>query len=236
MATTKILGLEITALSASYATTSSFALAVAGGGGAAFPFTGSALITGSLTVTGSLVVTAGITGSLQGTASYATQALSASFAPSNPKLLSFTGITGSNSVSNSVTICHSVLLPANTLGTNNILQLVLRIKRITNTAGQVFARIYVNTSNSLSGATLISPAFTINGGGAQNMAYCERNYSYDGTTLTTYVSTTLSDYSTGTIQTTTFNRTVNQYILFTIQSNTATDVSNIDLYKVFLYA
>jgi len=53
MATTKILGLEITALSASYATTSSFALAVAGGG-AAFPFTGSARITGSLGVTGSL--------------------------------------------------------------------------------------------------------------------------------------------------------------------------------------
>lgn len=192
MATTKILGLEITALSASYAEY----------------------------------------------ATTATTATSASYAPSNPnpKLLSFTGLTGSNSVSNSVTICHSVLLPANTLGTNNILQLVLRIKRITNTAGQVYARIYVNTSNSLSGATLISPIFTINAGGAQNMAYCERNYSYDGTTLTTYVSTTLSDYATGTIQTTTFNRTVNQYILFTIQSNTATDVSNIDLYKVFLYA
>jgi hypothetical protein len=202
MATTKILGQEITALNAA---TASFAET-------------------AQTVLGSVT-----------SASYA---VSASYAPSNsnPKLLSFTGITGSNSVSNSVTICHSVLLPANTLGTNNILQLVLRMKRITNTAGQVFARIYVNTSNSLTGASLISPAFTINGGGAQNMGYCERNYSYDGTTLTTYVSTTFSDYSIGTIQTTTFNRTVNQYILFTIQSNTATDVSNIDLYKVFLYA
>ena len=195
---TKILGLEITALSASYASTAQ-------------------------TVLGSVT-----------SASYA---VSASYAPSNPKLLSFTGITGSNSVSNSVTICHSVLLPANTLGTNNILQLVLRMIRVTNTAGQVFARIYVNTSNSLTGATLISPAFTMNGGGAQNIGYCERNYSYNGTSLVTYISSTLaSDYSTGTIQTTTFNRTVNQYILFTIQSNTATDVSNIDLYKVFLYA
>ena len=172
-------------------------------------------------------------------ATTATTATSASYAPSNsnPKLLAFTGITGSNSVSNSVTICHSVLLPANTLGTNNILQLVLRMIRVTNTAGQVFGRIYVNTSNSLTGATLISPAFTMNGGGTQNIGYCERNYSYNGTSLVTYISSTLaSDYSTGTIQTTTFNRTVNQYILFTIQSNTATDVSNIDLYKVFLYA
>jgi hypothetical protein len=193
MATTKILGLEITAATASYAVTAT-------------------------------------------SASYSTTATSASYAPSNPRLLSFTGITGSNSVSNSVTICHSVLLPANTLGTNNILQLILRTIRITNTAGQVFGRIYVNTSNSLTGATLISPAFTINGGGAQNIGYCERNYSYNGTSLVTCVSTNFSDYTTGTIQTTTFNRAVNQYILFTIQSNTATDVSNIDLYKVFLYA
>jgi hypothetical protein len=202
MATTKILGQEITALNA---------------------------VTASLAETAQTVL---------GSVTSASYAVSASYAPSNsnPKLLSFTGITGSNSVSNSVTICHSVLLPANTLGTNNILQLVLRMKRITNTAGQVFGRIYVNTSNSLTGATLISPAFTINGGGAQNMGYCERNYSYNGTSLTTYVSTLASDYSVGTIQTTTFNKTVNQYILFTIQSNTATDVSNIDLYKVFLYA
>ena len=128
-------------------------------------------------------------------ATTATTATSASFAPSNPKLLSFTGITGSNSVSNSVTICHSVLLPANTLGTNNILQLVLRMIRVTNTAGQVFARIYVNTSNSLTGATLITPAFTMNGGGAQNIGYCERHYSYNGTTLTTYVNTAFSEYT-----------------------------------------
>jgi len=63
---------------ASFATTASFALAVAGGGGAAFPFTGSARITGSLdvigstTITGSLNASAGITGSLLGTASAAT--------------------------------------------------------------------------------------------------------------------------------------------------------------------
>ena len=38
----------------------------------------------SVGITGSLGVTGGITGSLQGTSSYATQALSASYAPSNP--------------------------------------------------------------------------------------------------------------------------------------------------------
>lgn len=41
-------------LSSSYAVTASFALNAGGGGGGAFPFTGSAVITGSLTVTGSV--------------------------------------------------------------------------------------------------------------------------------------------------------------------------------------
>ena len=55
---------------------------------------------GNSTITGSLNVTAGITGSLLGTASYATQALSASYAPSTPTF-PYTGsaiITGSLSV------------------------------------------------------------------------------------------------------------------------------------------
>jgi hypothetical protein len=56
-------------------------------------------------VTGSLTVTQGITGSLLGTASYATQALSASFAPATPPF-PFTGsalITGSLGVTGSLT-------------------------------------------------------------------------------------------------------------------------------------
>jgi hypothetical protein len=63
------------AISSSYAATASFALN-GGGGGVGFPFSGSAVITGSLLVSGS-----GITGSLLGTASYATFALTASTAP-----------------------------------------------------------------------------------------------------------------------------------------------------------
>ena len=47
--------------------------------GAAFPYTGSALITGSLVITGSTTSTLGFTGSLQGTASWATNAISSSY-------------------------------------------------------------------------------------------------------------------------------------------------------------
>ena len=60
-------------ISSSYALTASFALN-GGGGGSSFPYTGSAIISGSLAVTGSVRATAGFTGSLQGTASFATTA------------------------------------------------------------------------------------------------------------------------------------------------------------------
>jgi hypothetical protein len=59
----------LAALSSSYAVTASFALNA--GGGAGFPFTGSAQVTGSMGITGSLNVTGGVTASLFGTASVA---------------------------------------------------------------------------------------------------------------------------------------------------------------------
>jgi hypothetical protein len=99
----------------------------------------------------------------------------------------------------------------------------------------MYGRIYTNTTNSLTGATLIGGIFTMNGGGTQFIGYCERNYSYDGTNLRTMVGTTFSEYTTGNIQTTALNRTVNQFVLFTMQCQNAADIANIDLFKVFAY-
>jgi hypothetical protein len=152
-----------------------------------------------------------------------------------PRLLGWSGILGTPTTGVSVTICHSLLIPANTLNTNNILQLVFRMYRQSGNLGQMYGRIYTNTTNSLTGATLISSIFTMNGGGTQYIGYCERNYSYDGTSLRNMVGTTFSEYTTGAIQTTAFNRTVNQYILFTMQAQNAGDIANVDLFKVFAY-
>jgi hypothetical protein len=62
--------------------TGSVTINATGGGGAAFPFTGSALITGSLVITGSTTSTLGFTGSLFGTSSWAQNAATASYATS----------------------------------------------------------------------------------------------------------------------------------------------------------
>ncbi len=152
-----------------------------------------------------------------------------------PKLLGYSGILGTPSVTNTVTISHSLLIPANTLNSNNILQLVFRMYRQTSYKGPVYSRIYTNTTNSLTGASLISGVFTMNGGGSNYVGYCERNYSYDGTSLRTMVGTTFSEYTTGTILTSTFNKNVNQYIIFAMQCQNTADVANVDLYKVFAY-
>jgi hypothetical protein len=150
-----------------------------------------------------------------------------------PRLMGYSGILGTPTTGTAITICHSLLIPANTLNSNNILQVVFRMYRQSGNVGQMYGRIYFNTTNSLTGATLISGNFTINAG--QFILYCERNYSYDGTSLRATGGNTIEYNPGSTIQTTAFNRTVNQYILFTIQCQNIADVANIDMYKVFAY-
>ena len=144
------------------------------------------------------------------------------------RLLAFSGTTGTPTPgTNTVTTTYSVLIPANTLSSNNILQLVWRMYRVTGNAGQMSSRIYKNTTNSQVGATLIGSILTMNGGGTQFLGYCERNFSYNGTNITTFVNTTQSDYTTGAIQNTAFNATSDNWILL--------EIANMDLMKVFIY-
>jgi len=99
------------ATSASYALTASFALN--GGGGAAFPFTGSALITGSLEITGSLNTTGSVF--FIGTN---TNIVSTSSYISNSFFL-IRNATTSLSVNNGVQITSSANIPLQILNTNN---------------------------------------------------------------------------------------------------------------------
>ena len=153
----------------------------------------------------------------------------------NPQLLGWSGILGTQTTGTAVTIAHSLLIPANTLGTNNILQLIFRMYRKSGNLGQIYGRIYKNTTNSLTGATYMNGIFTMNGGGTQYIGYCERNYSYDGSNLRTMSGNTYSEYTTNAISTTAFNYAVDNYILFTVQCQNTNDKANVDLFKVYAY-
>ena len=152
------------------------------------------------------------------------------------RLLAYSGITGTPTPgTNTVTTTYAVKILANTFNSNNILQLVWRMYRVTGNAGQMSSRIYKNTTNSLVGATQIGSNITMNGGGSNYLGYSERNFSYDGTNIRTFVNTTQSDYTTGAVQNTAFNATSDNWILFTMQASTALEIANMDMMKVFIY-
>jgi hypothetical protein len=152
-----------------------------------------------------------------------------------PKLIGWSGGLGTTTTGTTLTVCHSLLIPANTLSLNNILQVQFRMFRQSGNLGQLYGRIYFNTTNSLTGATLFNTTFTMNGGGSQYVGLVERNFGYNGTVLSSYSNTAFSDYTTGVALNVSFNYAVNNYILFTMQCQNAGDIANINLFKVFAY-
>ena len=70
--------------------------------GSTFPYTGSAVISGSLIITGSTISTSGFTGSLQGTSSWATNAITASSADAFIVRGNFT-VSGSTTIGDATT-------------------------------------------------------------------------------------------------------------------------------------
>jgi hypothetical protein len=154
----------------------------------------------------------------------------------NPTLLAFSGIAGTPTSATTITVCHSILIPANTFTDNNILQVVFRMLRQSGNLGQMYGRIYFNTANTLTGATLFNTTFTMNGGGTQYLGYVERNFSYDGTNLTSYSNAAFSEYTTGAVVNVAFDATVDNYVLLTMQCQNLADVANINLFKIFSYA
>jgi len=82
-----------------------------------FPYTGSAIISGSLIVTGSTISTLGFTGSLFGTSSWATNALTASLASTSSRLnASNTSIFAASSDRMIITASNGIIMNASSVG------------------------------------------------------------------------------------------------------------------------
>jgi hypothetical protein len=154
----------------------------------------------------------------------------------NPRLLAFSGKNGTPTTSTNITVCHSVLIPANTFTNNNILQVVFRMFRQSGNLGQMYGRIYFNTANTLTGATWFNTNFTMNSGGSNYLGLVERNFSYDGTNLTSFSNSAFSDYTTGAVVNIPFNASVDNYVLLSMLCQNGADVANINLFKIFSYA
>jgi len=205
---------------------------------------GTLLVSGSLTITGSLNTSGGegITGSLSGTASFAisaSQAQTASFATSasfaisssravsssfaltastTPQLYRIVNVNDSAVVSGStaLTLIYSQLIPANTFTTGDIVRISYRGQK-TGFNGNCFPFLYINTTSTVSGATLLgSWATTAN----PRMEQMDRKlYIKNVTTNTeTYNTAASSPYEYTNTATSAFtniaiNWTIDQYII-----------------------
>lgn len=128
------------------------------------------------------------------------------------------------------TIFESYLVPGGTLSSVSTLQAFYRYRK-TGTAGNSSIRIYINTTNSLSGATLIA----FNSNGANLWVTLERTFSLSGGNLYGYPfgSTAISDVIGAGIalSSMSLNPANNFYIIITGQLSNSADTITLDLFK-----
>lgn len=127
-----------------------------------------------------------------------------------------TAITGTT-----IQISASVLIPAGTLVANNTIYIKAFINK-TAGSGVTTPRYYVNTANTLTGATLLGA-----GGAMSTSVYFqrfERNIFFDGTNLNSFLAGTsaANDYTLSGITLTAFNPLVDNYLIFAISNGTTT--------------
>jgi hypothetical protein len=137
----------------------------------------------------------------------------------NPRTLA--SVNGSNLIGTANQISASVLIPAGTISTNN----TIYIKGLlTKTAGSTTStpRVYINTTNSLTGATLIGSPVTMTS--TTYFQRTERHFYFDGTNLNGIISNSVvaNDITSGVITLTSFNPATPYYLIFAIQNSSTT--------------
>lgn len=138
------------------------------------------------------------------------------------------------------TITQSILIPANTLAANNTLDVIARLTK-TGSVGSGTYRMYINTTNSLAGATLIATFPVIAGGSVIITQQGTRTFFYNGTNLTNNVNATAATNIDMTTSTTTqasipYTSSVAYFLIFAIQLSNGADSSVMNGYRIIRYA
>lgn len=128
------------------------------------------------------------------------------------------------------TLSRSLLIPADSFSSNGMLEVISRMSK-TGTNGTSTVKIYKNTSNTLTGATLIA---TISNAISTGSLFTQsiRTFRINSNTLTTYSTANASvlDYaSTNGITSTTFTTNVDNYIIFSITLGSILDSATISM-------
>ena len=148
----------------------------------------------------------------------------------NPSVIALKAENGTNVTGTTTeTLSQSLLIPANTFLGNGILEVICRMTK-TGSAGTSGIRIYKNTSNTLTGATLIATNTTITG--TNIFSQMTRAFRINSNILSGYgaANSALIDIaSISGLLSTTFTTNVDNYILFSIQLANIADSANISM-------
>jgi hypothetical protein len=141
----------------------------------------------------------------------------------NPSLGIVTGtnVTGVTAMTKSATIT----IPANTISAITVLELEARAIRVATLSGIIAFQVYLNTSDSLTGATLLG---VFNSMTVSNWFTQGRRSLFIDPTINTLIcvntgTTVATDFtSTGANGSVTFNEAVTNYLIFAVQPSSST--------------
>ena len=142
------------------------------------------------------------------------------------------GILVNNSTAN--TISASILIPGNTLVATKVLQLRAQVRKISGT-GTSNIRFYINTTNSLVGATQIGQAQNMTGAG--QMQRVGRDFYVDTNFLLCYLPTNpiATDISSGAVVSILYTLANPYYLIAAVQNSTLTELAIVTRLNLMTY-
>ena len=142
------------------------------------------------------------------------------------------GILVNNSTAN--TISASILIPGNTLVATKVLQLRAQVRKISGT-GTSNIRFYINTTNSLVGATQIGQAQNMTGAG--QMQRVGRDFYIDTNFLLCYLPTNpiATDISSGAVVSISYTLANPYYLIAAVQNSTLTELAIVTRLNLMTY-
>lgn len=142
------------------------------------------------------------------------------------------GVLVNNSTAN--TISASILIPGNTLVATKVLQLRAQARKVGGT-GTANIRFYINTTNSLVGATQIAQAQNMTGAG--QMQRVARDFYITNNTLQCYLPTNpiSTDLSSGAMTSVSYTLSTAYYLIAAVQCSTLTEDGTVTRLNLMTY-
>lgn len=142
------------------------------------------------------------------------------------------GTPVNNSTAN--TISASILIPGSTLVATKVLQLRAQVRKISGT-GTSNIRFYINTTNTLVGATQIGQAQNMTGSG--QMQRVARDFYIDTNFLLCYLPTNpiATDLSSGAVSSILYTLANPYYLIAAVQNSTLTEFATVTRLNLMTY-